>query len=140
MTSALLCLATAIYFEARSEPLEGQYAVAEVIVNRAESARFPDDVCAVVKQDLGSGPHDCQFSFWCDGEPETIAEPLAFDRAKMIAYDVLRLPGTPEYTDGALFYHTTAVSPKWSRNMTVTAEYGEHIFFSDEVTFSDAGA
>ncbi|WNL50706.1 cell wall hydrolase [Ruegeria phage RpAliso] len=137
MTSALLCLAFAIYFEARGEPQVGQYAVAEVIVNRRDSDRFPDTVCGVVRQGEDYGMHRCQFSFMCDGKPEEIANPLAFDEAKLIANDVLNLPGTPDYVDGALFYHTHAVSPSWSQQMEVTAVYGDHIFFSDDVSLRD---
>ncbi|QGH74881.1 spore cortex-lytic enzyme precursor [Bacteriophage DSS3_MAL1] len=133
-----MCLAMAIYFEARSEPLPGQYAVAEVIVNRAADSRFPDTVCGVVKEDRGPKPHDCQFSFYCDGKPETIAEPLAFDTAKLIAADVLE--GGTDYAGGALFYHTTGVSPRWSRNMNVVAEHGDHLFFTDAVILSGAGS
>lgn len=139
MTSALLCLATAVYFEARSEPLLGQFAVAEVIVNRAESDRFPDTICGVVTQDLGPAPYDCQFSFYCDGKPEVMSEKAAWERAKAIARDVLNTPDAPDVSGGALFYHTTSVSPRWSRNMEVVASYGKHVFFSDEVTFTDTG-
>lgn len=134
MISAAMCLAMAIYFEARSEPLEGQYAVAEVIVNRVESPRFPPTVCAVIKQDKGPKDHDCQFSFFCDGKPEVITEPKAFDKAKMIARDVLFVEGTPDYVGDALYYHTTGVSPRWSRKLAVAGKYGKHIFFSEDVS------
>ncbi|AMO44162.1 cell wall hydrolase [Roseobacter phage DSS3P8] len=130
--ASLICLATAIYFEARSEPLEGQYAVAEVIVNRAESPRFPDTVCDVIHQDLGPKAHDCQFSFTCDGKPETIHNERAYLDATLVAYDVLYMEGTTTYTDGALFYHTRSVNPGWSKRMEVTAEVGAHVFLSDE--------
>lgn len=130
--ASLICLATAIYFEARSEPLEGQYAVAEVIVNRAESPRFPDTVCDVINQDLGPKAYDCQFSFTCDGKPETIRNERAYLDATLVAYDVLYMEGTLTYTDGALFYHTKAVNPEWSKRMEVTAEVGAHVFLSDE--------
>lgn len=138
MTTPLLCLALAIYFEARSEPLLGRFAVAEVIMNRVESPRFPDTVCDVVKQDLGPKKYDCQFSFYCDGKPLTPTEPRAWQRAQEVAHDVLYVEDAPDVTGGALFYHTKNVSPSWSRRMEVTAKYGAHIFFTDEVTLADA--
>ena len=137
MTGALMCLAMAIYFEARSEPVVGQFAVAEVIVNRVDSPRFPDEVCAVVQQDLGPEAWDCQFSFYCDGRPEKIDDERAWAVAQAIARDVLEVPNAPDVTGGALFYHTVDVSPKWSRDMRETAVYGRHIFFSDEVILAD---
>lgn len=126
----ILCLATAVYFEARSEPLLGQFAVAEVIVNRAESARFPDTICAVVKQDLGPADHDCQFSFYCDGKSDIPREPEAFLYAQLVAHEVLRDTYDGSYAGGALYYHTTGVSPSWSASLPVAAQLGDHIFFS----------
>lgn len=65
------CLATAIYHEARGESIRGQFAVAEVVLNRKESAGFPQTVCGVVNQ---KGGGSCQFSFTCDGRPDTASE------------------------------------------------------------------
>ncbi len=78
------CLAEAIYFEARGESLAGQFAVAEVILNRVESPRYPGSICGVVRQgaDRRGG---CQFSYVCDGRPEVIADADAWDRAGKIA-------------------------------------------------------
>ena len=67
LETALMCLALNIYFEARSEPIQGQIAIAEVTLNRVASANFPNDVCSVVLQDNNSG---CQFSWWCDGKSD----------------------------------------------------------------------
>src|SRR5690606_8644563 len=79
MSSEMRCLAGAIYFEARGEPLEGQLAVAQVIVNRAESPRFPDDYCGVVTQ-------RSQFSFVRNGRmPEPNKSTAAWHRAKAVA-------------------------------------------------------
>lgn len=139
MTSALLCLAMAVYYEARSEPLPGQYAVAEVIVNRRDSDRFPDTVCSVVKQDLGPKEHDCQFSFYCDGLPENPKEEIPYLYAQIIAHEILRDEYDSSYAGGALFYHTRDVSPSWSKNMTVTNELGDHIFMTDEDIIPDYG-
>lgn len=130
--SALVCLATAVYFESRSEPLAGQYAVAEVILNRASSEAFPDTVCDVVYQDNGPKARDCQFSFTCDGKPENIQDGTAFVYASVVAYGALYLDGTLTYTDGALYFHTTGVSPSWARSMEITAEIGAHVFLSEK--------
>ncbi|SDI66328.1 Cell Wall Hydrolase [Salipiger marinus] len=130
----LHCLAEALYFEARGETLKGQFAVAEVIMNRVDSPRFPSTVCAVVKQGTGR-KHACQFSYTCDGQPEQIHEPAAWDRVSKVAQAVLS--GAPRaLTKGATFYHTTAVRPSWSRAFTRTAEIGEHLFYRAAVRVS----
>ena len=73
------CLAEAIYFEARGEPVEGQFAVAEVILNRVESPKFPNSICKVVRQGTGR-KHACQFSYNCDGKLEYIAHPYILEQ------------------------------------------------------------
>lgn len=121
------CLAEAIYFEARSESVTGQAAVAEVILNRVDSRYYPNTICDVVKQ----GAHRrnaCQFSFACDGRPETITERDAFATAGKIAR--LLMDGRPRtITEGATHYHTTAVNPRWASKLTRTGVIGEHIFY-----------
>lgn len=121
------CLAEAVYFESRGEPVKGQFGVAEVILNRVDSARFPDTVCGVVNQ----GAHRrnaCQFSFACDGAPEVIHNAAAYRRAGKIAR--LLLDGAPrEVTDGATYFHTRSVHPSWSRRFTRTATVGAHLFY-----------
>ncbi|MEM8787602.1 MAG: cell wall hydrolase [Pseudomonadota bacterium] len=121
------CLAEALYFEARGESLEGQIAVAEVILNRVDSGRYPDTICGVVTQGE-QRRHACQFSFRCDGLPETIAEERAYDHVGRVARAML--DGSDRlFTDGATHYHTVAVSPRWSRKLTETARIGRHIFY-----------
>jgi hypothetical protein len=75
------CLAEAIYFEARGEPVEGQFAVAEVILNRVDSPKFPNSICKVVRQGTGR-KHACQFSYNCDGKLEYIANGSAYDQSQ----------------------------------------------------------
>lgn len=120
------CLTKALYFEARGETLKGQFAVAEVILNRVESPRFPDTVCGVVGQG-GTKRHACQFSFMCDGKPETISEPNAWKTVGKVAHAAMRLDGS--LTNGATHYHTTAVRPRWSRVYDRVAKVGDHIFY-----------
>lgn len=121
------CLAEAIYFEARGESTRGQVAVAEVILNRVDSRRYPKTVCGVVKQ--GTGKRNlCQFTYTCDGIPDRIANKLAFLKAGKIAK--MMLDGRPRVLTGnATHYHTTAVSPRWSKRLTKTALIGDHIFY-----------
>lgn len=125
--SALSCLSYAIYFEARGESIQGQVAVAEVILNRVDSRRYPGTVCKVVHQGA-QNLNACQFSYNCDGRPETISEADAFERAVTVA--AMMLEGRPRVLTGsATHYHTTAVSPRWSKRLTETARIGEHIFY-----------
>lgn len=127
-----MCMATAIYFEARGEPLAGQYAVAEVIMNRQQDDRFPDTVCAVVTEERVRGK--CQFSFVCDGD-KPIREPEAFVRAATVA--AITLTGDTSYAGGALYFHTRNVSPSWARSMDVTTAIGSHVFLSDMDSIND---
>lgn len=121
------CLAEAVYFEARSEDLRAQKAVAEVVMNRVDSSRYPDTVCEVVNQGANKR-HRCQFSYNCDGIPETINEMRAWKRAQGIAKEMVSADDRP-LTHGATHYHTTAVRPFWSKSLVRTAKYGAHIFY-----------
>lgn len=119
------CLATAIYHEARGESIRGQFAVAEVVLNRKENARFPQTVCGVVNQ---KGGGSCQFSFTCDGKPDTASEKAAWVDAGKIAR--LMLDGAPRaLTLGATYFHTVGVRPSWSRRFDRTAAIGAHMFY-----------
>lgn len=121
------CLAEALYFEARGETIKGQVAVAEVILNRVDSAKFPNSVCGVINQGTGR-KYACQFTYTCDGHPEKINEPRAWDRVGKVAKAVLN--GAPRVlTDGATHYHTTAVHPRWARKYTRTGKIGVHVFY-----------
>lgn len=121
------CLAEAIYFEARGESVKGQFAVAEVILNRVDSRTYPSSVCAVVNQGTGKR-YQCQFTYTCDGYAETIRERAAWDRVGKVA--ALMLGGAPRaLTAGATHYHTKAVRPNWSRAYPRTATIGVHHFY-----------
>lgn len=126
MLSTIMCLATAIYFEARGEPLEGKYAVAEVVINRTLDERFPDNACAVIHEE--KVPGKCQFSFACDGDL-IIREPEAFATATAIA--TVAYTTETDYAGGAVYFHTKNVSPRWARRMKVTADIGDHVFLDD---------
>lgn len=135
-TEELGCLAHALYHEARGEGVRGQFAVAEVVLNRVESPRYPDSICGVVYQGTGER-HACQFSFTCDGNPETIGENGAYGIAKRIAG--LMKEGAPRVlTDGATHFHTYAVNPAWSDKFSRTARIGAHIFYRQPIQVSRA--
>ncbi len=124
------CLSEALYFEARGESVKGQFAVAEVILNRADSRGFPNSVCGVVGQGAGRGKHQCQFSYKCDGRAEVISEAAAYTQVGKVAK--IMLAGEPRIlTKGATHYHTTAVNPAWSRSFAKTARIGVHLFYRD---------
>lgn len=119
------CLRKAIYFESRGESLRGQFAVAEVILNRVDSGRYPDTVCEVVNQRGNGG---CQFSYTCDGRADAMRDPEAIDRAGRIAR--VMLDGAPRaLTMGATYFHTAAVRPNWSRRFAQTTVIGAHLFY-----------
>jgi spore germination cell wall hydrolase CwlJ-like protein len=115
------CLAQAIYFESRGEPLAGQVAVAEVVLNRVDDPRFPNTVCGVTHQ-------ACQFSYVCDGHSDTMKSSQARQRSEKLAS--LMLAGHARViTDGATYFHSRAVSPSWSRRFTRTTTIGHHMFY-----------
>lgn len=121
------CLTEALYFEARGESVKGQFAVAEVILNRVSSPRFPNSVCDVVAQGTGKR-YQCQFTYTCDGLKETISEKRAWTRAGKVAR--MMLDGAPrDLTIGATHYHTNAVAPRWSRKFSLTTTIGVHHFY-----------
>jgi len=118
------CLTEALYFEARGESLEGQIAVAEVILNRVDSPLYPRSVCGVVKQRGGGG---CQFSYVCTGKKK-MREKASADLAGRIARAML--DGAPRVlTDGATHFHTKGVRPSWSKRFSRTASIGSHLFY-----------
>ena len=123
------CLTEALYFEARGESVEGIVGVAEVILNRVDDRRYPSSVCGVVNQGTGER-YRCQFTYTCDGRPETITELGAHAKVGKIAR--IMLDGAPRtLTDGATHYHTKSVNPRWSRAFPRTATIGYHIFYRE---------
>jgi len=128
--SDLQCLAQNIYFEARGEPLAGQYAVAEVTLNRTRSRNFPHTVCAVVHEARWDPSHRrfrADFS-WTELRAPSPEDGPAWKQAMAVAnaaYDELHPPVVP----GALFYHATNVRPEWSRNRKAMATIGNHVFY-----------
>jgi spore germination cell wall hydrolase CwlJ-like protein len=132
--SERLCLTQAIYHEARGESEQGQWAVANVIINRAMSHKFPSTLCGVVFQNADQGFHRCQFTFACDGRSDLGTERAAWNRAtKMaaVAYSEFKQGDRPGVIpDGALYYHTVSVNPGWSNKFKRVATIGAHEFYS----------
>ena len=121
------CLAQAVYYEAASESIEGQRAVAQVVLNRVRDPRYPSSVCGVVYQ--GSERRTgCQFTFTCDGALARKPDPFLFARARMVA--VQALSGRVEASVGlATHYHTKQVVPIWRTDLVKLRTIGAHIFY-----------
>jgi spore germination cell wall hydrolase CwlJ-like protein len=122
------CLAEAVYFEARGEAVLGQVAVAQVVLNRAFSGKYPNTVCGVVYQN--SHRHlACQFTFACDGIRDVIREPDMWERAKKIAAEMLDGKLWLPEVGKATHYHATYVRPGWVSEMKKMHKLGVHIFY-----------
>ena len=139
------CLANAVYFESRGEPVRGQIAVAQVVMNRVFTPYYPKTVCDVVYQNAHRHSA-CQFTFACDGIPDVVTEPDAWQRAKRIAADMLDgklwMPEVAKSTH----YHASWVRPSWVGEMRRILKLGVHSFYrplnwgdgSDEPHWGDA--
>ncbi|MCI5047591.1 MAG: cell wall hydrolase [Aquisalinus sp.] len=134
------CLAQAIYYEAGFEPVIGQMAVADVVLNRVESNSYPNTVCGVVYQ----GSHrrtGCQFSFTCDGSLTRARHEPTYRASEKMAGAILAGVHIPVSND-ATHYHADYVSPYWAPRLTKTAEIGTHRFYrypdKDTLRITDA--
>ncbi len=133
------CLAEAIYFEARGESVRGQRAVGSVIRNRVADPTFPSTICGVVYQSQTRPSrskvfrvpikHKCQFSYFCDGKPETIKEKKVFKQIHRLAVDLFHNP-MYDVTNGATFYHAEYVSPAWKQHMKLTVIIGQQMYYA----------
>jgi spore germination cell wall hydrolase CwlJ-like protein len=122
------CLATAIYFESANEPLKGQAAVAQVVLNRVRNPTFPKSICGVVYQNE-NWRNACQFSFACDRIPDIVWSRSKYKVAQQIAMAVtagkIYLPEVGDSTH----YHAAYVNPRWGRTMIRVSRIGLHIFY-----------
>jgi len=124
---AVLCMTQAVYYEAAFEPLEGQQAVAQTVINRMRHPYFPKSVCGVVYQ--GSAvPIYCQFSFTCDGSLERTPIPAYWARAQQVAEAALN-GFVARSVGSATFYHADYVFPRWGPTMVRIVQLGAHIFY-----------
>jgi len=126
----LVCLAKNIYFEAAQEPLEGKVGVAQVTINRAESKKWPSDICNVVYQkNIIYGKVICQFSWYCENGPmvkSNAAYTESMEVAKKVLLENFRLPSLK----GAYYYHADYVNPNWGKPKIT--QIGHHIFYGEK--------
>ena len=121
------CLSEAIYYEARSEKLAGQKAVAEVVFNRRKSKHYPNTICGVVYEGA-ERTTGCQFSFTCDGSTAIAPKGRTWQRAQRVATLAITNGFNP-VTDRATHYHTHEVNPPWSDTLKMTKTIGSHKFY-----------
>jgi len=121
----LICLATAIYFEARGEPDIGQMAVAQVVVNRMVDDRYPDTICGVVWEPKA-------FSFTHDGKHDRMTHPESRSKALQIAKSTLRGDGLGITST---HYHTTSVDPFWNEHYSLDGLVGNHLFYTNDTPY-----
>ena len=122
------CLAVAIFFEARDQPLSGQYAVAEVVMNRVMSDRWPNTICDVVFQPR-------QFSFTHDGKSDRMETYVKNNLIEWRAMNQARTIAEQVFTDGyteitSTHYHAISVRPSWSKQYTKDGRIGDHVFYT----------
>ena len=117
------CLAKAVYFEARSESLDGQLAVAEVVLNRAKSGLYPATICGVVTQ-------PAQFSFIRAGKFPDPDRTTSHWRTAVAIADIAQRELADAVAPNVLWYHATYVAPSWGRRLNRVAQIGTHIFYS----------
>jgi spore germination cell wall hydrolase CwlJ-like protein len=116
------CLATAVYFEARGESLEGQLAVAHVVMNRAASGKYPPSWCETIKQ-------PAQFSFVRNRQfPRVDLASDAWRRAQAIA-ELAAAQVVPSVGNDVLWYHANYVAPSWGHRLSIVQKIGAHIFY-----------
>ena len=141
LVESMICLALNVYHEAKNQSFIGQVAVAQVVMNRVKDNRYPNNICDVVKQGLTykwkpSLPikNRCQFSWYCDGKNDDVKNKRAYRESDKIAflaiesYNAIKTKGL-DITEGARYYHTYAVSPRWSKTFPKVGRIGDHIFY-----------
>ena len=144
----LYCLAINSYHEARGEAFDDKLATAQVVMNRATSPKFPDDVCEVItdgpireswktRQHSDLDPLDrvfyptrykCQFSWYCDGKPDRPHDLDAYRWAEIIVRHVWDQQDN-DITGGATHYHSIDVKPEWAKDKTFLGRVGDHLFY-----------
>lgn len=122
------CLAEVVYFEARSEPSDGQAAVAQVVLNRVRSGLYPRTVCGVVYQNRHRHLA-CQFTFACEGKALRIGENAAWQQAVQVSKAVLEGKTYLPDVGGATHYHADYVRPYWAKRLKKMDVIGRHIFY-----------
>jgi N-acetylmuramoyl-L-alanine amidase len=128
------CLALNIYHEARNQPLVGKLAVAQVTINRVNNNRFPNSVCAVVRQGFyyNKSPiiNKCQFSWWCDGKSDKPKDKASWQQIQILADKIYTgfFDGI-DIVKGATHYHASYVKPYWAKDKQKLIKIKNHIFY-----------
>ena len=137
----LICMALNVYFESRNQPLIGQIATADTVLNRVHSEDFPDTVCEVVMQGETYSwntelpiKNRCQFSWYCDGKSDTPKEPHAWDTALTVANGVY-YGNLDDFVEGATHYHAHYVTPEWASTKTYITRIEDHIFYRWDIKY-----
>jgi spore germination cell wall hydrolase CwlJ-like protein len=129
------CLAEVMYYEARGEGVNGEKAVAEVVMQRAKSPDYPKTVCGVVYDGVQPDRRECQFSFACDGSLRRPRDADAWSRVRVLAERIMtgdvKLSGI---THNATAYHSVDVAPAWAEGMLQTAQIGNHVFYRRDLS------
>jgi hypothetical protein len=124
---ALQCMTQAIYFEAAREPLKGQQAIAQVVLNRVRHPAYPKSICGVVYQ--GSArPTGCQFTFTCDGALRWTPQAGLWRQAQDVAKRALA-GFVDKEVGSATHYHAAYVAPYWAPTLVKMTQVGQHIFY-----------
>lgn len=122
------CLAQGIYFESRGEPVKGQAAVSQVILNRVRNPTYPNSICGVVYQNK-HWHNRCQFSFACDRIKDRIKNKKLWNLAKFVARETTHGRIWQKEVGSSTHYHATYVNPKWAKSMKRVGKIGLHIFY-----------
>lgn len=130
------CLALNVYFEARGEDPDGQFAVADVVMHRVNHSNYPNTICGVVQQGVYYKwkpevpvKNKCHFSWFCDRKPDIPMDSDAFEAAMYVAETVLNDEKYIPVIEYALFYHARHVSPHWAEKDQEVASIGNHLFY-----------
>lgn len=129
LEKAHACLTQAIYHESRGEPVRGQQAVAQVVLNRVKSGVYPASICGVIFQNK-HWRNRCQFSFACDGTNKRVNDQEAWETATRIADDAIAGRYFLQEIGDATHYHAAYVAPRWRRSLQRMKKIGEHIFYA----------
>jgi len=142
MTHDTYCMALNIYHESRSENLAGKFAVADVVLNRVNDRRYPDEICGVIYDaELKPSWKDptievpvrnrCQFSWYCDGKSDEPTETDAWNESVLVAHQSIYEGRMNGLTEGATHYHTVYIEPYWASSLDLIGHIGSHIFYRE---------
>ena len=142
MTQDTYCMALNIYHESRSENLAGKFAVADVVMNRVNDRRYPNNICTVIYEAemkpswrdpevLVPARNRCQFSWYCDGKSDEPTETDAWNESILVAHQSIYEGRMQGLTEGATHYHTVYIEPYWASSLDLIGHIGSHIFYRE---------